>query len=120
REAGRRVVHGGQHAGEIAVPGDEPGGGLVADAGDARQPVARVTAQGGEVGISGGRHAVLRPYRRVVEDLQLGDATAAVQQPDRLRVVDELEEVAVAGVHLDRAGLAGRQRAEHVVGLVAG
>src|SRR5581483_12153189 len=100
-EARVRIVERGADAGQVAVPRDQARRGLLAHAGYAGQPVARVTAQRREVGVPGRRYPVLRAYRRVVEDLQLGDAPAAVQQPDRLGVVDELEQVTVAGDHLD-------------------
>ena len=125
RSPGANPASGSSSAARIcvdpAVPGDQPGGGLLADAGHAGQAVARVAAHRREVRVPPGRHAVLRlapaASSRV---LQLGHAAPAVQQPGAALVVDELEQVAVAGDHLDRAGLGGGEGAEHVVGLVAG
>ena len=42
-----------------------------------------------------------------------------VEHPDAVPVVDQLEQVAVAGDHVDRHRGAGREGADHVVGLVA-
>src|SRR5579859_5990037 len=120
REPRVRHVERGADPGEAAVPGDQARRGLLAHSRYSGQPVARVAAKGREVGVPACRYPVLRPYGRVVEDLQLGHAPAAVQQPDRLVVVDELEQVPVAGDHLDRPGLPGGQGTEHVVGLVPG
>ena len=70
---------------QAAVAGDQAGGGLLADAGHAGQPVARVAAQRGEVGVARRRHAVLGPDRGVVADLQLGHAAPAVEHRPRGR-----------------------------------
>nr|BFE72276.1 hypothetical protein GCM10020092_055770 [Actinoplanes digitatis] len=119
REPGVLVVERGQDLLDAAVARDQAGRGLLADAGHARQAVARVAPHRGEVRIPPGRHAVFGLDRRVVAVLELGDPAPAVEQPRAARVVDQLEQVAVARDDLDRGGLGGGERAQHIVGLVA-
>ncbi len=117
------AVDGRAHPGERSVRGDELGGRLVADALDARQPVAGVAAQHRhvEVGLTGG-HGI--PLVQVGLGRQVGvahPALARVEHPDAVRVVDELEQVAVAGDDVDRhhAAVPLAERADDVVGLAA-
>ena len=93
-------------AGQVAELVDQRRRGLGADAGDAGQPVARVTAEDGEVGVGAAGDAVLGGHRRLVDQLDVGDAAGGVEHPDAAVVVHELEQVAVAGDDVDRA--AGR------------
>ena len=100
---------------------DPLGRGLLADAGDGGQVVARVAAQRGEVRVLGrGQPVLLHQGGRVVA-LHVGHAAAVVEHGHV--VVDELEGVAVAGDDEDvvarRAGLRG-EGGDDVVGLVAG
>ena len=95
--------------------------GLLADAGDGRQVVARVAAQRGEVRVLGRGQAVLLLQARGVVALHVGDAAAVVQ--DGRLVRDELERVPVAGDDQDVAAFRlrlGGQGGDDVVGLVAG
>ena len=87
--------------------------------GDAGQPVAGVAAQGREVGVRAARDAVLGGDPGLVDDVGPADAAGGVEHPHRAGVVDQLEQVAVAGDDVDRTRVAGRQRADDVVGLVA-
>ena len=102
-----------------AVLRDQRGRGLVADAGDAGQAVARVAPQRREVGVRAARDAVLRGHPRLVDDVGAADAAGGVEDPHRAGVVDQLEQVAVAGHDVDRTRVAHREGADHVVGLVA-
>jgi hypothetical protein len=63
--------------------------------------------------------AVLLPDHGVGDLLVPADAAGGVEHADPGLVVDELEEVAVAGDDLDRHPGIGGQRPDHVVGLVA-
>ena len=95
-------------------------GRLLADAGDARQVVGRVAAQGGEVGVLRGRQPVLLDDLLRGEPGQLGDALGRIQH--RRVLGDQLEGVAVAGddQHLEALGLGlGGERGDDVVGLEA-
>src|SRR3954470_2866721 len=110
---------------ERAVTVEQGCRGLLADAGDAGQTVAGVTAQHGQVGVPGAvRHVVLRAEPRLVDDLEVPDAAADVEHADAGGVVDELEEIAVAGDDVDvrRPGGrgAGGEGAGDVVRLEAG
>ncbi len=100
---------------------DPLGRGLLADAGDGGQVVARVAAQGGEVRVLGRGQPVLLDQGGGVVALHVGHAAAVVEHGHV--VVDELEGVAVAGDDEDvvarRAGLRG-EGGDDVVGLVAG
>ncbi len=115
-----RVVERGHDGVETAVSRHQAGRRLLADARHTRQPVARVTPQCRQVGVGGGRNPILGQHRSVVEDLQLGHPPAAVQHPYRPVVVDDLEQVPIAGRNLDRRRFPYRQRSDHVVGLVVG
>ena len=66
------------------------------------QPVAGVAAQDGEVGVGAAGDAVLGGDRGLVDQLDVGDAAGGVEHPDAAVVVDELEQVAVAGDDVDR------------------
>ena len=46
--------------------------------------------------------AVLGGHRGVIEHLEIGHAATAVEHPDRAGVVDQLDQIPVAGDHLDR------------------
>jgi len=100
---------------------DPLGRGLLPHPGDAGQVVARVTADGGKVGVLLGRQAVLLLHRLRGEAGHLGDAPPGHQH--RHVGVDELEHVPVAGddqhVHAVVFGPGG-QRGDHVVGLEPG
>ncbi len=115
------LVGGVQQGGEAAVRGDPLGGGLGPDAGHARQVVAGLTDERGEVGVALGRDAVLLLDGRRVHPGQLGHTLLGVQDGDV--AVDELQRVAVAGadqhLHAGRLGLRGQGR-QDVVGLDAG
>ena len=101
------------------VGGDELGGGLLPDPGDAGQVVAGVAPQRRVVGVLLGGHAAgaLHDAGLVVERV-VGDAPLVVEDPD-VGVVDELERVAVAGddddVDAGLVGLGGQGR-DDVVG----
>jgi hypothetical protein len=98
---------------------DERGGGLLADAGHAGQAVARIAAQDGEVRVGlTGNVVFLRDFF-LGHWLQLGQAAQRVQHADLTVVVDELEQVPVAGHHVDRRADGGGQGGDDVVRLVA-
>src|SRR5690606_24785683 len=103
-------------------PGDQRGGGLVADARDARQAVARVAAQRRVVAVAAPGDAVLGGDRLLVHHLQVPDAAGGVQHDHRAAVVHELEQVAVPGDDVDRAAcrVPRGQGPDDVVGLVPG
>ena len=83
------------------------------------QPVGGVAAHGGEVGVLAGEDGVLLDDDVVGDPLVVADAAGDVQDPDVALVVDELEQVAVAGDDVDgHVGLGG-EGADDVVGLVA-
>ena len=113
-------VGGGEDAGEVAVRGEQGRGGLLADARDAGQPVGRVAAQGREVGVLARQHAVLRDDGGVGDDLEVAHAARGVDDAHVAGVVDELEQVAVAGDDVDRQRRLRREGADDVVGLVLG
>ncbi|MGX1370781.1 hypothetical protein RKD19_006140 [Streptomyces canus] len=95
-------------------------GGLLADARDAGEVVGRVAAQGREVGVLGGREAVLLEDLLRGEPGQLRDALRRVQHGGVLG--DQLEGVAVPGddQHVEALGLGlGGERGDDVVGLEA-
>ena len=106
---------------EVAVGGDELRRRLLADAGHARQVVARVAAERGVLGVlAGGDPGALGDAGFVVEHV-VGDAATVVEHLD-VRVFDELVGVAIAGDDDDVAaggGGAGGERGDHVVGLDA-
>ena len=86
----------------VAEPLEQRRGGLLADAGDAGQAVGGVAAQGREVGVLAGVDVVLRAHPVVGDPLVLADAAGDVEDAYVALVVDELEEVAVAGDDVDR------------------
>jgi hypothetical protein len=88
------------------------------DPGNPGQPVAGVAPEGGEVGVLRRGDAVPRSQRGGVHDLQLGDAAGGVQHADVAVVVDELEQVAVAGDDVHGHGGPLGEGGDHVVGLV--
>ncbi len=105
---------------QTSVLADPFRGGLLADAGDAGQVVARVAAQRREVRILLGGEPVLLLHRLGGEARQVGDAAPRIQHRDV--AVDELERVAVAGHHEHPEALGvrlRRERGDDVVGLVA-
>ena len=110
----------GEDAGEVAVRGQESRGGLLADAGDAGKAVGRIAAEGGEVGVLARQHFVLRHDDRVGHDLEVAHAAGGIDHPDVAGVIDQLEEVAVAGDDVDGERRPRREGADHVVGLVLG
>ena len=94
---------------------------LLADAGDAGQVVARVTAQGREVRVLDRGQPVLLHDRLGGEPGHVADPTAGHQH--RHVIGDQLQRVPVAGhdQHAHAVGRAlGGQRRDDVVGLVAG
>ncbi len=95
-------------------------GGLLTDAGDAREVVRRVTAQRREVGVLAGREAVLLGDLLRREARQLRDALGRVEHGDV--VGDQLEGVAVTGDDQDleagRLRLGGERR-DDIVRLIA-
>ena len=95
---------------QVAEGPDQGGGGLLADAGDAGQAVARVAAQHGEVGVPVARDVVLFRDLRLGDRVELAEALDRVEHAHLPRVVDELEQVAVAGDHVDRLGRAAAAR----------
>ena len=105
---------------ERAEAHEQVGGGLVADAGHARDVVGRVALEPDEVGHEPRRDAVagLDALGRV--DVHVGHAARREQHADVLG--DELERVAIVRDHARRDPLLVRaqaERADHVVGLVA-
>ncbi len=118
---GRHLVEMLEEAVEVAELADELGGGLLADAGHARDVVGRVALEGLEVDdLVGPQPVPLVDPGRVVDDRVL-DAGPRRHQPRP--VGHELEHVEIAGhdgrVEAARLGL-HRERADDVVGLVAG
>ena len=106
--------------GERAELAHPLGRGLLPHARDARQVVARVAAQGREIGVLRRGEAVAVHHLARVDPGEVGDAALRVQHRDV--VADQLERVAVAGAdeHLEPLGLClGGQRGDEVVGLVA-
>jgi hypothetical protein len=97
--------------------GQQPGGGLLPDAGHARQAVAGVTAQDGQVHVLPGRHPVPATDVCGVDELAPGHPARDVDDADRPVVVDHREQVAVAGDDVHRARLARGERPDDVVGL---
>ena len=93
----RDVVDVREHALEVAPLLQELRRGLVADAGDAGDVVARVALEPVEVGDELGRDAVALDDRLVVVHLRLGDPAARRHDLHDAVGVDELERVAVAG-----------------------
>ena len=100
---------------------DDPlGRGLLADARDVGQVVARVAAQGREVGVLRRGQAVLLLHRLGREPPHVRDALARVEHGDP--VAHQLERVAVAGAdqHVEAFALGPRRDGgDDVVGLVA-
>ena len=120
RARGRELAGVLDHRLERAVLRDQLAGGLVADAGDARDVVGGVALQPDEVRHLLGRHAVARldALRRV--DVDVGDAARRHHQADVLAA--ELERVAVGrdDARLDPLAVgARRERRDHVVRLPA-
>ena len=109
-----------EHGLEVAEALQQVGRGLVADAGDAGDVVARVALEADEVGDQLGRDAVAVDHALAVIDLRVRDAPRGGHDPHA--VADELVGVAVAGDDHDRdlalLGLAD-ERGDHVVGLEA-
>ncbi len=114
------LVHPVDQGGQRAELRDPLGGGLLPHAGDAGQVVARVAAQGGEVGVLRWGQPVLLGHGFRGEPGHIADAAPGHQRRHPVR--DQLEHVPVAGydqhVHVLGSGLGG-QRGDEVVGLVA-
>jgi hypothetical protein len=109
-----------QHPFEVAVLLEQLGGGLLADAGDARDVVGGVALEADEVGDERRRDAVAVEHRLGVVDRRVGDPAAGRHHAHA--VLHELEEVAVAGHdhHVDPLLVRlARERGDHVVRLVA-
>ena len=105
---------------ERAVLGDPLGGRLLAHSRDAREVVARVAPERGEIRVLGRGQPVLLLDRIGRHAREVGDSLAGVENRGGGR--HELEGVAVAGddrgLHAGRLRLRG-QRGDEVVGLVA-
>ena len=116
----RDLVDAREHGLEVAEALQQVRRGLVADARDAGDVVARVALEADEVGDQLGRDAVAVDHALAVVDLRVGDAARGGHDPHAL--VDELVGVAVAGDdhHGDLALLRLHdERGDHVVGLEA-
>ena len=126
RSLDRRVAggEGRAHTRQRAEVPDEGRGRLVADPLDSRQPVAGVPAHGGHVGIGiAGGHPVLALEEGLGDDVGVAHPAAGrVEHAGGRGVVDELEEVAVAGDDVDRhhVAVAHGIGADDVIGLVVG
>ncbi len=108
----------GDHALEVAVETEPLGGRLGSDPGDAREVVARLTDEGGEVAVALGRHEVLLLDGLGVHPPHVGDPAHGIDQRDV--VGHELEGVAVTRDDDDLHALGlghRRQRRDDVVGL---
>ena len=106
---------------EVLELGEELGGGLLPHPRHAGQVVGGVAAQSGEEGVARGLDPGPLEDPRLVVERVVRDAPSVVQDAD-VRVLHELEAVAVARDHDDVAGLVAGARGEgreHVVGLVA-
>ena len=114
------LVDAREHRLEVPEPLEQLGGGLVADAGDARDVVAGVALEADEVRDLLRRDAVAVDHALAVVDLGVGDAARGGHDPHA--VADQLVGVAVAGDdHHGDVPLARTldERGDHVVGLVA-
>ena len=120
REAAVALVERELEALQVAEGADQGGGGLLADAGDAGQAVARVAPQHGEVGVPVAGNVVLFRDFCFVDGIEVAEAADRVEDADAARVVDQLEQVTVAGDDVDRLAGAGGEGGDDVVGLVAG
>ena len=112
----------GQNRLQIAELGDQVGGGLFADAGDAGNVVRRVAHQRLVVGNQLRREAVALVDGIAVVDAEITEAFDAGEHRDDM-VVDELQQVAVPGDddHLVAvAGAGAGEAADDIVGLVPG
>ena len=103
---------------------DQLGGGLVADPGNPGDVVGGVALEAVEVRDQRGRDPVAVEHRLVVVELGLGDPPRGGHHLDEPALVDQLEDVAVAGDdHHSHRGIGGDrargERGDHVVGLVA-
>ena len=116
----RDLVDAREHGLEVAEALQQVRGGLVADARDAGDVVARVALEADEVGDQLRRDAVAVDHALAVVDLRVGDAARGGHDPHAL--ADQLVGVAVAGHdhHGDLALLRLLdERGDHVVGLEA-
>ena len=116
----RDLVDAREHGLEVAEALQQVRRGLVPDARDAGDVVARVALEADEVGDQLGRDAVAVDHALAVVDLRVRDAPRGGHDPHPL--VDELVGVAVAGDdhHGDLALLRLHdERGDHVVGLEA-
>ena len=112
-------IQGMQHGLDRAEHADQGRSRLLPHAGDAGQPVAGIAAERGEGRVAAAGNAIAARHGRLVDDLQLGQAAGGIDDPHRPRVINQLEQVTIAGDDLNRAGLARSQRPDDVVGLVA-
>src|SRR5215472_5944988 len=110
----------GQHPFYRAEYPNQRGRGLLPHARYPRQPVTGVAAQRREGGITPAGNPVATGNRRLVDDLKPADPLCRIQNGHRPRVVDQLEQVTVAGHDLNWPVGARGERADHVVGLVPG
>src|SRR6266536_3385038 len=84
-----------------------------------RQAAGGIATQHGVVAIGPTRDLVLGLDELLVDDVHLGDTSPRIQH-DHVRISDELEEVPVAGDDADPSRRALSERADDVLGLVAG
>ena len=115
--------HVGQHFLERPVALDQLRGGLVADARNPGDVVRGVALQAVEVRDQRGWYAVAVDHGLVVVDLRLGDPARGRHHLDKAPLVDQLEDVAVAGDDHHRHGWLGAQRplgerGDQIVGLI--
>ena len=116
--AARGIFGGGDDPAQVSVVGEQRGCGLLADAGDARagrRRSPRAWPRSRRIGRRGRRTSGARPPP--VTHLQVAHAASGIDDAHVPLVVDELEQVAVAGHHIHRSVGAGRQRSDHVVRL---
>ena len=105
---------------EVAVLVEPLGGGLGTDPGHARQVVAALAHEGGQVRVEPGGDAVAALHLGRVDPGEVADPLAGIEHGDL--VADELEGVPVPGDHCDVEALRGRlvrERGDDVVGLEA-
>ena len=112
-QLGRLLVQVGEDPVEVAVGGEQLGRRLLPHAGHPRQVVRGVAAQRGQEDVLGGRHAGALDDPGLVVERVVAHPALVVEHPD-MRVLNELEAVAVAGDHDDVApavtGLGGQCR----------
>ena len=119
RETAVPGVHRLQDGGQAAELVDQGGRGLLPHPRHPGQAVAGVAAQYREVGVGPAGDLVAVGHGLLVDDVQVVQAADGVDDPDLTFVVDQLEQVPVAGDHVHRLVGAHRQGGDDVVGLVA-